>query len=312
MNTERQTIAQDSVTIIEDEIIGARVVQQLAESAPLPVVIVSETDQVLRAITAAALNPDVDIEKLERMRVLYNDMRADAARAAYNASLVEFGRLRKPIPTNRMGAGPGGVVFPYADWPQMESHLSPWLAAVGLAIQFTIGEPVIENKNPIAVMVKGRLSHRDGHVSEAVPWYAVVDERVAGKLSPSQAIQQPITYAKRRISEMLLGLSSQDESRDDDGNKPTEREPIRQPERKSAPQGQQQREDARPQEAPRPQPSGGQRMASEKQCGLIKMRADQAGIGQTDLIKRFSLADLDTVSADKVDPILAYIKSVAP
>lgn len=206
-------MSADPKTIIIES--GLAFHEPAAQIDNLPAV-VSETGQMLQAITQAALNPDVDIEKMERLKALYNEMRADAARAAYNAALVEFGRLRKPIGTNRKGEGPGGSEFPYADWPQMESHLSPWLSAVGLSIQFTQDTPEIVNKKPVSVMVYGRISHRDGHVSEPVPWYAVIDERVAAKLSPSQAIQQPITYAKRQIAALLLGLSTREDIKCDD------------------------------------------------------------------------------------------------
>ena len=59
-------------------------------------------------------------------------------------------------------------------------------------------------------------------------------------------------------------------------------------------------------------PAGAVRLASEKQCNLIKMRADRAGVAEADLMRRFNLDSLDAVPGGQVDAILEFIAKVAP
>jgi hypothetical protein len=200
---------------------------QVAEPGPIlhlpeaqPLAIVSDTSRVLDAITQAALNPDVDVEKMERMKALYLEMQAASAKAAFMSAMADFQQLKQTIATNRVGEGPGGSTFAYADWPQMEDAVRPWLARCGLTIHMTQDPPLVDGKRITGVMVWGWLSHRDGHEGERIPMFAMPNPAVEMKLSPMQAIQQGATYCKRQIACMLLGVAAREDRMDDDGNPP--------------------------------------------------------------------------------------------
>ena len=202
-------------TVIEYQVAEPGPVLHLPEAQPLAVV--SDTSRVLDAITQAALNPDVDVEKMERMKALYLDMQAASAKAAFMSAMADFQQLKQTIATNRMGEGPGGSTFAYADWPQMEHAVRPWLAQCGLTIHMTQDAPIVEGKRITGVMVWGWLSHRAGHEGERIPMFAMPNPAVEMKLSPMQAIQQGVTYCKRQIGCMLLGVAAREDRMDDDG-----------------------------------------------------------------------------------------------
>lgn len=183
----------------------------------LTVVPQSDTATIMHAITVAAADPQTDVMKMERMMSLYKELRSEQAKAAYAQALDRMSKFRQTIPTNRTGEGPGSSRYAYADWPQMEKTIRPWLSECGLSLTHRQDAPVIEGGKVALVMVYATLRHRDGH-SEEVSFPAIPNTALAGKLSPSQLLQQSITYAKRQTAAMILGLSTQEDASDEDEN----------------------------------------------------------------------------------------------
>lgn len=179
-----------------------------------------EAGTLMQAIIQAATDPQTDVVKMERMMALAKEIRAEQARAAYADALSQFTAMKKTVPTNRIGTAPGDAKFAYSDWPQMEAIIRPWLAACGLSVTHEMDPPVMEGNRIAYINVRAILSHREGH-SETISYPAMANPKVADRLSPSQAIQQGITYAKRQTAAMILGLSTAEDRKDDDGQKPT-------------------------------------------------------------------------------------------
>jgi len=180
---------------------------------------VQEPPQLVHAIIAAAADPQTDVAKMQAMIAMAERMQAVQARAAYEAALAQFTAIKTTVATNRIGEGPGGAKFAYADWPTMENAIRPWLSQCQLSITHSMGSPVVAEGKILMIEVHTRLSHALGH-SEQVTYPAMPNPLVAGKLSPSQAIQQGITYAKRQGAAMILGLATAEDRSDDDDRKP--------------------------------------------------------------------------------------------
>lgn len=186
-------------------------IAQRPESAP----VVHAGDDMIPAILQAARDPSVDVEKMRGMMELAKDLRAEQAKAAYASALARFTSIKRTIATNRVGEGPGGARFNYADWPTMEAAIRPWLSDCGLSLTHRQDAPVVESGKVVMVMVYARLSHEAGYFEE-VGYPAMPNPKVADRLSPSQALQQGITYAKRQTAAMLLGLATAEDRMDDD------------------------------------------------------------------------------------------------
>lgn len=184
---------------------------QSGETMPAPQ---EHPTSMMQAIILAANNPQTDVEKMQAMMAMAKELRAEQARAAYADALSRFNDAKKSITANRTGH----VDNKYADWPQMEASIRPWLAQCGLSLTHRQDAPVIDGGKIVLVMVYAVLRHRDGH-SEEVGYPAQPNPALAGKLSPSQLMQQPITYAKRQTAAMILGLSTSEDRHDDDSHK---------------------------------------------------------------------------------------------
>ncbi len=64
--------------------------------------------------------------------------------------------------------------------------------------------------------------------------------------------------------------------------------------------------DARGRSSPR-----GERLATERQIKLIRVKLDQAGIPESELLEKFGIPELDALPFSKVNPVLHWISGVA-
>ena len=174
----------------------------------------TQVPEVTRMIERSLVDPDVPVEKMERLFVLHKEIRDEQAKIDFAAAMAQLQGLKEVIPTNREGTGPGGVKFPYADYGQTVLYATPWMRDCGLSHTHR-QEPVIEGNYVVMTMVTCIISHASGH-KEEFPYPAIPDPKLKDKMSPSQWIQQPITYAKRQSFAMGLGLATGEDKIDDD------------------------------------------------------------------------------------------------
>ena len=155
-------------------------------------------------------------EVIRELMTLEREYKQAQAVEQFNLAMAEFSKIKKVIPADKKGQGPGGSSYKYASFPQLERHVSPWLAEYGLSFSHEQDDPVIGDNGQIKlIMVHCILKHASGH-SIRVSFPAVPDLRLAGKESPSQTIQKAITYAKRQTLCMATGISSSEDAFCDD------------------------------------------------------------------------------------------------
>lgn len=184
---------ENNVTVIE------------AEPAQLPAV--SESAALLQVIERAAMNPQVDVDKMERLMAMHERIMARKAKAAYNAALAE---LQPKLPvigergavTNKFG----NVQSRYALWEDIVRAITPLLSEHGFALSFKVSRDT-ERQN-----VTGILSHRDGHSEETTLSLPIDD---SGNKNKVQGVGSTVSYGKRYTTQALLNLVSAGE--DDDG-----------------------------------------------------------------------------------------------
>src|SRR3990167_8964806 len=164
-----------------------------------------------------AIDKDLDVDKLREFMALEREWRADQARAAFAVAMTECGRLKQVVPHNRRGKTAGSANFGYADYPQMVATVTPWLAQCGLSFTHREDAPVFEGGKVAYVMVFCRITHNAGHFEEC-HFPAVPDDRLYGKVSPSQLIQMAITYGKRQSLALGLGVATAEDAHDDDSS----------------------------------------------------------------------------------------------
>lgn len=173
--------------------------------------VVVAADAYLDMIERAARDPNVDIDKIERLMLMRERMMEKQARAAYSSALAEM-QPKLPI-VQRRGLikvpakdGKSGHETPYALWEDINEAIRPHLAEHGFALSFRVA------KEADRIEVTGVLSHRDGH-SEDTMLSLPMDS--TGSKNNVQAIGSSVSYGKRYTAGALLNLTSRGE--DDDG-----------------------------------------------------------------------------------------------
>lgn len=168
-----------------------------------------------------AIDKNMTPEQLREFMALEREWRADKAKASFNEAMAKFGGLKKNIQHNRTGTTAGSAKFGYADFPTMVAAVAPWLEQCGLSFSHSQEPPVMGETGVMWVSVTCTVKHREGH-SESNSFPAMPDNRLSGKVSPSQLLQMAITYAKRQTLAMALGLATAEDVDDDDSQKPEE------------------------------------------------------------------------------------------
>lgn len=181
---------------------NAVAIQEQAAASTLP-----ESAAIIQVIERAAMNPAVDIDKMERLLEMQERIMQRNARAAYAADLARM-QPELPVIAERGGIKDrsGRVQSTYALWEDINEAIKPVLAKYGFALSFRTGQE--EGK----IVVTGVLSHRDGH-SEETTMHLPVD--ASGSKNAVQAVGSSTSYGKRYTAGALLNLTSRGE--DDDG-----------------------------------------------------------------------------------------------
>jgi hypothetical protein len=187
----------------------AEAAQQLipVETAPVPAV--SESAAILSVIERAARDPQVDIDKMERLMAMHERMLARQAKAAYNAALAEL-QPRLPMVAERGGITntAGKVQSKYALWEDVVSTIAPMLSEHGFALSFRVG------RDGDRQTVTGILSHSAGH-SEETTLSLPID--MSGSKNNVQGVGSTVSYGKRYTTQALLNIVTGDQDSDGQG-----------------------------------------------------------------------------------------------
>jgi hypothetical protein len=177
--------------------------------APVAPPVVSETAAILSVIERAAANPDVDLDKLERLLEMRERVEAQQARKAYYSGMAE---MRPALPSIKkegvIDIGRGKPIS-FAKWEDINDAIVPVLSSYGFSIFFITD--VLEGK----VKVTCKVAHEAGHSEEtSLPLPA----DTSGSKNAVQSIGSSVSYGKRYTAAALLNLTSRDGEPDRDDN----------------------------------------------------------------------------------------------
>lgn len=167
------------------------------ETAP---VAQTESAAVLSIIDRAARDPNVDIDKLERLMRMRQEMADKAARRAFNEAVAEAKTEIAPVVRNKAGHNNKR----YADFGAIALAVDPVISRHGLSYRFRTAQTD-------RISVTCVLSHNEGH-SEETTLSGPPD--ASGSKNAIQAIGSTLTYLQRYSLVQALGLAATD---DDDG-----------------------------------------------------------------------------------------------
>jgi hypothetical protein len=165
-----------------------------------------EASAVLALVERVAMNPDADMDKLERLLDMQERVLVRNAMVAFNAAMAD---MQSDIPTiekNGEISVNQTVRSKYARFEDIMRVVKPVMQAHGFAITFRT------NTENNMVKVTGVLMHKDGH-REETDMVLPVDS--SGSKNTVQAIGSSTAYGKRYVLCALLNIATGDE--DDDG-----------------------------------------------------------------------------------------------
>jgi hypothetical protein len=168
-----------------------------AKSAPAPAIIEPERDNppvvlseglaLLQVIERASRDPNVDIDKMERLIAMRERMRLVDAETQFSAALAE---MQDELPVieehGKIDIGRGKPQA-YALWEDINEAIKPVLAKHGFSLSFKTGEA--ENR----VTVTGVLRHRAGHREETTMKLPI---DTSGSKNAVQAVGSSTSYGK--------------------------------------------------------------------------------------------------------------------
>lgn len=162
----------------------------------------NDASAIIQVIERAAMNPDVDIDKMERLLQMQERVLDRQAAADYSAAMAA---MQTDIPSiAERGKTNNGK---YATLEDIVDTVRPIMQKHGFAVSFRI--KTLDR----GVEVTGVLMHRGGHREETT---MLLPADTSGNKNAVQAFGSSVSYGKRYVLSSLLNIATRNE--DDDGN----------------------------------------------------------------------------------------------
>jgi hypothetical protein len=166
-------------------------------------------------IERAARDPNVDMNKMERLFEMQQQAAARRAKTAYISALSDM-QPELPIVNKRgeisrkakddAGVKQSAKPTKFAKWEDVVEAIAPILAKHGFSLSFRIEQDA-------RVKVTAVLGHREGHCEETSMSLGIDD---SGAKNNIQGWGSSVSYGKRYTAFAILNIVARDE--DDDGN----------------------------------------------------------------------------------------------
>ncbi len=172
--------------------------------------IATEAASFIHMIERASRDPNVDIDKMERLMQMHERLLDRQARAAFDAAFAAMQTELPQMPEHgKIKNKSGGVQSTYALWEDINDIIKPIMSRNGFALSFKIS-----NRDKFSV-VTGTLSHSAGHREEST-FELPLD--ISGSKNEVQGLGSSTAYGKRYVAGALLNLTSRGQDNDGAGS----------------------------------------------------------------------------------------------
>jgi len=171
----------------------------------------NEIATVLHAITAAANDPNVDIDKMERLLGMHERMHARANEQKFNAAMTKAQAAMAPISADAVNPQTRST---YASFAQLDRVLRPIYTKNGFALSFDTDDSPKENH----IRVLCYVSHAAGHVRTYRCDMPADGKGAKGGdvMTKTHAQGSAMTYSQRYLLKLIFNVAIGEN--DDDGN----------------------------------------------------------------------------------------------
>jgi hypothetical protein len=160
----------------------------------------------LSLLAQAAVDPRMDVAKMERLLEMHRQVTEDQRRVAFAAAMARLQAVLPQITKEGRIVVQGTERSRYARIEDIDVAIRPLLAAEGFSLQFDT-----EAKDH-GLLITGKITHAEGH-SETRSLLLPMDAQ--GAKSPVQGVGSTVSYGRRYLLKMILGIVERGE--DDDG-----------------------------------------------------------------------------------------------
>lgn len=191
--------------------IAAQEVALMPEQGPGAMVVQSETATVLSIIERVAMNPDADIEKMERLMAMHERVKAQQAAQLYAAAMKRAQATMPAITKDRQNTQTRSM---YATLEAINEKAVPAYTDAGFSLSFNTYQAAEEG----CVGVTCKVMHEAGH-SEIFQCEVPIDNKGPnGTINKTltHARASSISYGQRYLVKLIFNLNLGGE--DDDGN----------------------------------------------------------------------------------------------
>lgn len=161
----------------------------------------------LEVIAKAARDPNVDIDKMERLLRMQERVVARTAEQEFASAFAQMQPNLPYISARNTINHNGKEIAKYADWPSISRAIAPILCDYGFGLNFSF-----ENTAD-SVKVTARLKHVSGHTETNS---VTLPSDKSGAKNQVQAVGSSLTYGQRYAGCPLVGVVI--EGLDDDGH----------------------------------------------------------------------------------------------
>ena len=172
----------------------------------------TQSQQMLTLIGDAASNPDVDVDKMERLWEMKKEIDAKEAEDKFNKAMV---RAQASMGNIAPDGENKHTRSKYAKFPTLNKILKPIYTSNGFSLSFNS----LPSGNTDILLVACYVSHVDGHTRTYELPMPVSSKGAKGGdvMTPTHATGSGMSYAKRYLLLMIFNIAIGDDT-DDDGN----------------------------------------------------------------------------------------------
>lgn len=175
----------------------------------------SKTGQLVDALVQAALDPNIDVSKMERLYAMHKEAQALQAKIEYNNAMT---RVQSTMPAIRKNKYNPQTKSYYADLANVLNEAVPVYTREGFSLSFGQSECPYEG----CIRVTCRVAHGSGHVEEYFYENPIDDAGIRGEKNKTvtHGRASSVSYAQRYLTKMIFNLILEGEDNDGNGRRP--------------------------------------------------------------------------------------------
>lgn len=191
---------------------GRNVATATVQPIQVPTAPMSDSASLLQVIERAAMNPEADIDKMDRLWAMYERIEGKRAEQAFANAMCDAQTEMEPI---RANCDNSQTHSKYASYAALDRAIRPIYTKHGFALSFNTADGAPEGH----IRLICDVSHRSGHVK---PYRLDVPSDGKGAkggdvMTKTHATGAALSYGERYLAGMIFNLAI---NKDKDGNAP--------------------------------------------------------------------------------------------